>query len=185
MVDEEKQKVIEKLSFAVKKLKDFMPVSFIPDAGMNIAFAISDARVPLEVAGIKGGIIRNCDNFSPAGEIKFGAAGNFAGIVLTAMKFDPAIRCAANIRFSEEIIQKADDLLFEVRCFDRNKEPLGVGTMDWGVAFCCEENDVPDIIYDCGSAGKEPMIRILGEDPLTVVNNIIMIAERIIIKTNR
>jgi hydroxymethylpyrimidine/phosphomethylpyrimidine kinase len=51
--------------------------------------------------------------------------------------------------------------------------------MDWGGAFCCREG-VPDIIYDRGAAGLEPMIRVLGEDPVMVAHNILKLSNRII-----
>jgi hydroxymethylpyrimidine/phosphomethylpyrimidine kinase len=53
--------------------------------------------------------------------------------------------------------------------------------MDWGVASCCRSG-VPDVIFDRGGMGKEPMIRILGEDPEVIVNNIIKLSARIIIE---
>ncbi|MBN2734695.1 MAG: phosphomethylpyrimidine kinase [Methanomicrobiaceae archaeon] len=179
MTFEEKEKVVRELASATEKLKQLMPVSFIPDAGMNIVYAIPNARLSSDIAAINGRIKRIKNEICQTGEINFGADSDIAGIVLTAMKFDSDIRSAAIIRFSEQIILKAEDLLMEVRSFNREKEPAGISTMDWGVAFCCEEDDVPDIIYDRGAQGKEPLIRILGVDPLTIVNNIIMIAERI------
>ena len=57
-------------------------------------------------------------------------------------------------------------------------EPPGVQTMDWGVASCCREG-VPDAIYDRGAVGKEPMIRVLAEDPVMVAHNILKLSNRI------
>ena len=90
-------------------------------------------------------------------------------------------RSAANIRYSQENVSLLDDMLLEVCSFDRTKEPPGIRTMDWGVASCCRSG-VPDVIYDRGGMGKEPMIRILGEDPEVIVNNIIKLSARIIIE---
>jgi hydroxymethylpyrimidine/phosphomethylpyrimidine kinase len=94
------------------------------------------------------------------------------------MKFDPGIRSAANIRFSPQIIRILQDLFLELCSFDRSKEPPGTQTMDWGVAFCCK-GGVPDIIYDKGTVGKEPMVRILGENPIDVANTMLKISNRI------
>ncbi|HQN92356.1 MAG TPA: thiamine-phosphate synthase family protein, partial [Methanoculleus sp.] len=38
---------------------------------------------------------------------------------------------------------------------------------------------VPDVIYDRGAVGKEPMIRLFGEDPVTVAQNILKLSNRI------
>jgi hydroxymethylpyrimidine/phosphomethylpyrimidine kinase len=49
--------------------------------------------------------------------------------------------------------------------------------MDWGVAFCCRSG-VPDVIFDRGAVGKEPMVRILAQDPAEVVAIISRISNR-------
>ncbi|HNL86097.1 MAG TPA: thiamine-phosphate synthase family protein, partial [Methanoregulaceae archaeon] len=95
----------------------------------------------------------------------------------TAMKFDPGVRSAANIRFTPEIIGIIEDLLLETCSFDREREPPGTRTMDWGVAFCCRSG-VPDVIFDRGAVGKEPMVRILAEHPAEIVAIIRRISTR-------
>jgi predicted fused transcriptional regulator/phosphomethylpyrimidine kinase len=39
---------------------------------------------------------------------------------------------------------------------------------------------VPDVIYNRGTAKKEPLLRIFAEKPAGVANNIIMLSNRII-----
>ena len=145
---------------------------------MNIAYALPDARSKDDVAAVLGRIVRLKDWVHPVGEVAFGASDHVARTVLTAMRFDRRVRSAANIRFSEAILPELDNLLFEVCSFDREKEPPGVQTMDWGVASCCKEG-VPDVIYDRGAVGKEPMIRFFGEDPVMVAQNILKLSNRI------
>jgi predicted fused transcriptional regulator/phosphomethylpyrimidine kinase len=160
-------------------LEEQMDPVLIPEVGSNIVYALPDARDPSAVAGVEGRIVRLGGRVHPVGKVAFGASDHVARIVLTAMRFDPAVRSAANIRFSEEIVAVLEEMLLEVRSFDRTREPAGVRTMDWGVAFCCEEGSVPDVIYDRGAMGKEPMIRLLGEDPVSIVHNIIKLSGRI------
>jgi len=50
--------------------------------------------------------------------------------------------------------------------------------MDWGVAFCCRSG-VPDVIFDRGAVGKEPMVRILAEHPAEIVAIIRRISTRL------
>lgn len=178
MTQEEREKVVKRLEEAVGLLAERMDARLIPEVGMNVVYALPDARSREDVAGVMGRIVRLGDRVHPVGEIAFGASDHMARVVLTAMRFDPRIRSAANIRFSDEIVSKLTDLLFEVRSFDRGKEPPGVQTMDWGVASCCREG-VPDVIYDRGAVGKEPMIRLLGEDPVTVAQNVLKLSNRI------
>ena len=45
--------------------------------------------------------------------------------------------------------------------------------MEWGTIHAIRQlGYVPDLIYDAGSIGKEPMIRILGKNPERVVKKI-------------
>ncbi len=178
MTSEDRGKVIGRLGEAVTLLVERMDERLIPEVGMNVVYALPDARSKDDVAGVLGRIVRFGEAVHPVGQIAFGASDHVARIVLTAMHFDLQIRSAANIRFSEAILPELENLLFEVCSFDREKEPPGVQTMDWGVASCCREG-VPDIIYDRGAVGKEPMIRVLGEDPVMVAQNILKLSNRI------
>ncbi len=178
MTQEDRRRVIDRLDQAVALLVERMDIRLIPEVGTNIVYALPDAREPGDVAGVLGRIVRLGEEVHPVGEVAFGASDHVARIVLTAMRFDPRVRSAANIRFSEAILSELEKLLFEVCSFDRTKEPPGVQTMDWGVASCCREG-VPDVIYDRGAMGKEPMIRVLGEDPVMVVQNILKLSNRI------
>ncbi len=53
------------------------------------------------------------------------------------------------------------------------KEQEG-STLEWGTdSVLSSAHKMPDMIFDRGDWGKEPMIRILGKDPDDVVNRII------------
>jgi hydroxymethylpyrimidine/phosphomethylpyrimidine kinase len=68
-----------------------------------------------------------------------------------------------------------------VASFDRQKEPPGVkrkegASLRWGIDIALKDaKKIPDIIYDRGDVGKEPMIRILGRDPGEVVSKVLML----------
>jgi len=178
MSAEERAAVLHDLGNAVKMICSSMDGSLVPEVGMNIVFALPNATDPADVAGVEGRIVRLKGKPHPVGTIAFGASDHVTRIVLTALRHDQTIRCAANIRFSEEAIAVAEDMKFDICSFDRMNEPPGSRTMDWGVEQCCTD-EVPDIIYDRGAVGKEPMIRIFGEDPGVVVHNILMLSQRI------
>jgi len=169
--------VLSALEDAVEELSHSMDAALIPQVGSNIAYALPGARDKDDVAAVQGRIVRLSGQPHPVGTVDFGASDHVARIVLTAMKFDPDIRCAANIRFTPEIIEIIEDLLLETCSFDRGNEPPGTRTMDWGVAFCCRSG-VPDVIFDRGAVGKEPMVRILGQDPAEVAAIIGRISNR-------
>ncbi|MCU0631704.1 MAG: phosphomethylpyrimidine kinase [Methanolinea sp.] len=177
MTDEVREGVLRELQEGVRKLSLSMDARLIPEVGSNIAYALPGARGPEQVAAVEGRMVRLGRTVHPVGPVIFGASDHVARIVLTAMRFDPLVRCAANIRYSAESVRTLEEMLFEVCSFDRSAEPPGVKTMDWGVASCCKEG-VPDVIFDLGAVGKEPMIRLLGENPDAVVKNILKVSAR-------
>jgi len=62
-----------------------------------------------------------------------------------------------------------------VLSFDRKLEPPEVKAMEgrtlvWGVEEAIKATGrVPDVVYDLGEVGKEPMIRVLGNSAMDVV----------------
>jgi hydroxymethylpyrimidine/phosphomethylpyrimidine kinase len=175
---EEEEKIRERLGLAVKILAGGISPALVPAAGANLCYALPGARVPGDVAAVGGGIVRWGRSVHQAGSVVFGAGGGAAGVVLTAMRTDPAVRSAAVIRFTDAVPAILLDLLLETCEFDRAREPPGVSTMDWGVASCCRDG-VPDAIFDRGAPGKEGLVRILGEDPVTVAQTVVSVSSRL------
>jgi predicted fused transcriptional regulator/phosphomethylpyrimidine kinase len=175
----ERSDVLEKLSTATALLERSMDIRLIPKNGARLAYAIRGARDKNGVAAVKGGIILEHGNILAGGPCAFGADEEIARILLTVMKFDPHIQCVATLRYSGNMLKIIDSLFLECTSFDPAAEPPGISSMDWGVASCCKQG-VPDVCYDTGGKGKEGVIRLFGEDPVDVSNNIIMISNRII-----
>ena len=175
----ERSDVVERLSQATLLLEQSLDVRLIPHGGVKFAYAIRAARDKEDVAAVQGGIINENSKPHAAGPCAFGGDEDIARLVLTAMKFDPVMRSAATLRFSKNTMKVIESLLFECSSFDWTKAPPGIRTIDWGVASCCKEG-VPDVCYDYGGSEKDAIIRIFGEKPIDVANNIIMISNRII-----
>jgi predicted fused transcriptional regulator/phosphomethylpyrimidine kinase len=175
----ERSDVVERLSQATLLMEQSLYVRFIPPGGVKFGYAIRGARDKEDVAAVQGGIINKDSKPRAAGPCVFGGDEDIARLVLTAMKFDPVMRSAATLRFSKNMLKVIEGLLFECSSFDTTKAPPGIRTIDWGVASCCKEG-VPDVCYDYGGSEKEAIIRIFGEKPIDVANNIIMISNRII-----
>ena len=90
------------------------------------------------------------------------------------MNFGKEYRSGMNIKYSRENIKLCENIGFKVGSFDRVNEPADVkSTMEWGTRQVIQKlGIVPDIIYDTGSVGKEPMIRVLGKNPGDVVKKL-------------
>ena len=106
--------VLQELEDAVQELIRVMAADLIPEVGSNIEYAIPQAKDKDDVAAVQGRIVRLAGAPHPVGPVEFGASDHVTRIVLTAMKFDPGVRTAANIRFTPEIIGIIEDLLLEM-----------------------------------------------------------------------
>ena len=88
-----------------------------------------------------------------------------------------------NIAWSPPIIACGKDLGFRIAQFDREEEPADIKnkegfSLEWGTQKVLSHSpEVPDIIFDRGDVGKEPVIRVLGTDPMDVADKVIRIAK--------
>jgi predicted fused transcriptional regulator/phosphomethylpyrimidine kinase len=104
----------------------------------------------------------------------FGASRHITAVILAAMATHPDMRSAMNIKFFEGLDDLAPLLHLRAAGFDRSAEPPETkaeedSTLAWGVASVLEPGEPPpDLIYDRGEFGKEPMLRILGPTPMSV-----------------
>jgi len=176
---EEKLEVINQIKeiYSFIKLKKF--IKLIPEVRTNIAGALLDAKTKEDVAGIDGRITVVNDMPKAAGDIKFGVAEHTARLIIEAKKFDKSINYVINLKYSPELIkilQKETDL--ELKEILRENEPEKLknkefSTMQWLIKESIDKNGkIPDIIWDRGSIGKEPMIRLFGKNSADIIEKI-------------
>ena len=133
----------------------------------------------MDVAAFPGRILRFKDSIATLGDPEFGASKHIANIILSVMKFDPEFCAAMNIKYSKENIKKFKEKGFMVGYFERRIEPKKIrekegSSLEWGVSMVLRKmKRVPDIIYDEGGIGKEPMIRVIGKSPMEIVDKIL------------
>lgn len=179
----ERYQVIQELKKALEVLKENKMGNLIPEVSSNLGYALPDAEGVGDVAAFPGRIVRFKDSVATYGDPEFGASRHVANIILTVMKFDPEYCSAMNIRYSRERVTLLKDKDFIVAHFDRRHEPKKVkekegSSLEWGVGEVLRKmKRVPDFIYDEGDVGKEPMIRVLGRNPMDVVQKILQIAD--------
>lgn len=169
------------LQAAVNVLSAARCAQLIPEVQSNLVYAMAGAESELQVAGIPGRIIRFRDSVLIPSNPEFGVSRHIAHIVLTVMQYDPSYRSAMNIKYSEKIIKICRKVGLTVECFDRADEPAekrkkeGL-SLEWGVNEVLRRcKTVPDIVYDRGAWGKEPMVRVLGKNPVEVVNKVLTV----------
>jgi hydroxymethylpyrimidine/phosphomethylpyrimidine kinase len=79
-----------------------------------------------------------------------------------------------NFKYSEAIIKQCEKTGFTLASFNRAYEPSDISsTLDWGTKEAIKQlNSIPDVIYDKGALGKEPMIRLLGRTPKDLIEKV-------------
>jgi hydroxymethylpyrimidine/phosphomethylpyrimidine kinase len=175
----ERYRVIQELKKAVDVLKEEKVGYLIPEVSSNLGYALPNAEGIEDIAAFPGRIIRFKDSVATLSDPEFGASQHIANIILTVMKFDPEYCSAMNIRYSKENVARLREKGFLVGHFDRRVEPKRVkqregSSLEWGVGEVLRKlRRVPDFIYDQGDVGKEPMIRVLGRNPLDIVHKIL------------
>ena len=175
----ERYQVIQKLKRAMEVLKEEKVGHLIPEVSSNLGYALPFAEGVEDVAAFPGRIVRFRDSVTTHSDAEFGASQHVANIILTVMKFDLEYCSAMNIRYSRETVALFRREGFLAGHFDRRLEPKKVkerdgSSLEWGVEQVLRKmKRVPDLIYDEGDVGKEPMIRVLGKNPMEVVQKIL------------
>ncbi len=159
------------LKTVINTMVSFLPQRYIPEVGMNFAYALPNAKTLKDICAIDGRISKHKERPFICGTLDFGVSKHVASIILAAMSYDATMRSAVNIRYSQKTVNLCKNIGFTVGSFDRKNEPPDApSTMEWGTKYVITELDrIPDIIYDIGSVGKEPMIRVLGKNPEEVL----------------
>ncbi len=158
---------------------------YAPEVGINVVKAVRHpyARGPEDVAAVEGRIVRGVRGLIAAGPVRMGASSHLARLVLAAMEYDPEVRAAVNVAYHPELVEAARRLGYRVARVDRRAEPEEVrrvegATMRWLVQEAVRSaGAVPDVIYDEGDVGKEPMIRVLGRSAVEAVDKLLRIVE--------
>lgn len=182
----ERWRVLENVESAVRILVENGRVvsRVIPEVLMNIGMALPYpyARSPLDVAAVPGRIGRYKDAIIVKAKPEFGVSSHIARAILAAMSHDPTIRAAANIAYSREIEDTVASLGYTHGSFDRRIEPPEVkavegATTKWGIdSAVARLGRVPDVIYDYGEHGKEPLTLVFGRSAVEVAEKVVSIA---------
>ncbi|MBS7622927.1 bifunctional hydroxymethylpyrimidine kinase/phosphomethylpyrimidine kinase [Candidatus Bathyarchaeota archaeon] len=168
--------VIENITEAVSALEsDPRFHQLVPESQTNLVMALSYASGPEHVAAVPGRIVKLGERVRASAPPRFGASRHVAATVLTARRYDPEIRAAMNIRFSEKILEACCRLGLGLSSYDRRQEPDEVKSTEgrstgWGAEVAIKAaGRVPEVIYHRGDWGKEPMMTILGRSAVEVV----------------
>jgi hydroxymethylpyrimidine/phosphomethylpyrimidine kinase len=179
--DLERYRVLDALQTSLVRLQKASIGHLIPEVQSNLGYALPFAETRAHVAAFPGRLVRLGETIVSVRGPAFGASRHMASIILTTMRHDPRYRSAMNLRFSESRVRQCQALGWRVRAFDRTHEPDDVkkregGSLEWGTEMVLSAGTkIPDVIYDRGDIGKEPMIRVLGQTPHEVVDKVLQL----------
>ena len=183
--EQQRYRVLEALKESLARLQQVPVGHLVPEVQSNLGYGLPFAETLADVAAFPGRLVRLGEKIVAVSGPAFGASRHVATVILTTMRHDSAFRSAMNIGFSEARIRKCQALGWKVCSFDRTHEPAAVkesegGSLKWGTErVLSQERVIPDIIFDRGEVGKEPMIRILGRTPSEVVDKVLRLHEKL------
>jgi hydroxymethylpyrimidine/phosphomethylpyrimidine kinase len=176
---QERNNTLSTLQAATTQLELSLNIGLIPPEGVSFGYALRGARDTGGIAAVNGGIKSDAGGRATAGPCTFSTNEPVVRVILTTIKFDPVMRSAAILQFSDRALRFFEnDRFLECAVLDTSARNLGLSTMDWGIASCCEDG-VPDVIYRKSASVKESRIILIGEKPADVANNIIICSNRI------
>ncbi len=177
----QKWEVISGLRMASKRLLQLNCIELVPEVQMNMGYAITNAGGVEDIAAFPGRIGKRGGSIYLRGDPEFGASSHVARLILTYMRHYPYMRACVNIRYDKDILAKAKERNMHIAFFDRKKEPSKVKgaegkSLDYLVDRVLRRvASPPDIIYDKGDIGREPIIRLFARNPLELTEKMEMI----------
>ncbi len=169
----EKAEIWHSVNKAKTEILDIMPSSLIAEVGNNIVFALPGASGPDEICSLDSRLLAKGDHVVTLGMPVFGRRSHVGRVVLAAMNHDSKMRSAMNLKYSDALISQMEELGFKVGSYSRAEQPEDSSSMEWGTGKAISDyGAVPDVVYDQGGVGKEPMIRLLARNPSELIDKL-------------
>jgi len=160
----------------------------IPEVRSNIAFALPVAKTRIDVAAITGRITVVNGFPYASGYPDFGASSHLARLLIEVTKTNPEIRAVINFIYNDEfgiwLKEYCRKNSLVLGCINREAEPEELkakegASMPWKVKSLIEATGgkVPDIAFETGAVGKEPVSVLLGKTALEVTEKIIKLGD--------
>jgi hydroxymethylpyrimidine/phosphomethylpyrimidine kinase len=175
--ESERVTCIEALSDAFSMLASARCGGVIPESGSNLGYALSYSYRESDVAAFRGRLVRSGDGVEALHDPSFGASKRVARAILMMMGYSPEHRSAMNIRSAAPVIDACSRLGFKTADIQPD-EPFALGSsVEQSIASVMDmRQSFPDVIYDYGANGLEPMALVFGCNPREVVEKAIAIS---------
>ena len=166
------------LNNAISSILAILPSDLIAEVGNNVAIAIPGADAPEDVCSLDSRLLAKGNRVVTMGTPVFGRKSHIGRVVLAAMFHDSEMRCAMNLKYSDELVKRLDIAEFTIGKFSRAEQPEDSSSMEWGTGKAITDlGYVPDAVYDKGGIGKEPMIRLLARNLPELIDKLNRVVE--------
>ena len=166
--------VLEALKQAAARLQkeDINPL--IPEVMTNLGYAVPYPEGPQDVAAFPGRLVKGPDGVIIPAPPGFGASRHIASIILAAMETHPYLRAAMNIKYLYGIENLAPLLQMRLATFDLAQLSPDIKTPESCLltrllpSVLQADTPPPHLLAHQGAKGLEPMLYLLGTDPMSV-----------------
>jgi len=184
-ISEERVEVINQIKEIYNFISKFKKFSkLIPEVRMNISGSLPNATIKEDIAGIEGRITIVNGYPQASGEIKFGVSNHTARLILSAKEFDSSINYVINLKYNPnwiDLIQQNTNLALQEIIREDQPEKIKneeFSTMQWLIKESIAiKGKIPDIIWDKGAMGKEPIIRLFSKNSKDMIEKLKKIIE--------
>ncbi len=167
--------IISSLKRGLRRLEEEPRVAaLIPEVGLNMVYAKPGARSIEEVAGLSGRVIISLGKPRICGEVVYGGSRHLAYVVLEAMRLNPEMRAAINLRGGEDIAETLKEMGLKVKHLPAEAH---------GPCPVADHLKAAGELYDAylhpGAVGIEATTTILGRNPEEIVDVVLRLARRL------
>jgi hydroxymethylpyrimidine/phosphomethylpyrimidine kinase len=161
---------IEELRASVLRLESSLPVSCVLEQGSEFVYSLPAPQSFSEVCGIDGRIAVRSKRPARVGDIRFGASKGLSKVVMDMNRRDPRAMSALTLRPTRNALSLLKGGGLVVEEMDHDDLSMDKAQIEHRVQRPEGQTDfVPDIIFDRGGMGMQPMIFIIGKGPADVL----------------
>ncbi|MDH5811029.1 MAG: thiamine-phosphate synthase family protein [Candidatus Methanomethylicaceae archaeon] len=181
-VSDLRRRILSELRLAVDTLESCQDFTLLlPEVFSNIVMALKEAKTISDVAGVPGRIVRFRGKAKSLMDPEFGVSGHLGKVLLTAMRVNPNIRSAMNIKYDADVMTVLNKL--NLKYFTLKRDPAYKEGEDELIRFIEElakrGEGWFDAIVDEGGFGIEPNVYLFEENASKLADRVVRIARMV------
>lgn len=177
-----RRRVINELKSALELIESTQEFSVVlPEVFSNIVMAIDNAKTISDIAGIPGRIVKFRGRAKALLDPEFGVSGHLGKVLLKAMKINPNLRAAINIRYDDYVkiaLEKLGLKMYVLKRDPKAKEDEKT-LLDFIEDLARKNVGWVDAIIDEGGFGIEPNTYLFGTNAIEVADKAVRIARMV------